>query len=320
MNKDFVEVANNSGSNNGSFDVVCGQNSGDERSTILTVSGGGIEKTVAVKQAGGSYKNKTFVIALGNNLIECTCINDATASGTRTILLQANNIALANNVTKEGLLDTSKFFIGVQSVDGDTSVANKFASMQKIRIDLYNSSLTKTNVITGFSCLYFANDRGPLVYNLANVMANPSRSINITGADFNLNIVFTDPTMEYWCLSGALFMNRQKGTPGDLALITYSYTLEEHKLVFWKGVNTINSGDGVQIVGAQSIGYGMIPIAETIQRTQNCKEYFLNNADDYLILHQFALQVIQHQNSPIPMGLKTTKSNRSFEFDLYLYK
>lgn len=40
MNKDFVEVANNSGSNNGSFDVVCRQNSGDERSTILTVSGG----------------------------------------------------------------------------------------------------------------------------------------------------------------------------------------------------------------------------------------------------------------------------------------
>ena len=38
MNKDFVEVANDSGSNNGSFDVVCGQNSGDERSTILTVS------------------------------------------------------------------------------------------------------------------------------------------------------------------------------------------------------------------------------------------------------------------------------------------
>ena len=47
MNKDFVEIANDSGSNNGSFDVVCGQNSGDERSTILIVSGGGISKTVA---------------------------------------------------------------------------------------------------------------------------------------------------------------------------------------------------------------------------------------------------------------------------------
>lgn len=50
MNKDFVEVANNSGSNNGSFDVVCGQNSGNERSTILTVSGGGVNKTIDITQ------------------------------------------------------------------------------------------------------------------------------------------------------------------------------------------------------------------------------------------------------------------------------
>lgn len=316
MNKDFVEVVNDSGSNNGSFDVVCGQNSGDERSTILTVSGGGVSKTVAVKQAGGSYKNKTFVIALGNNLIECTCISDATASnGTRTILLQANNIALADSVTKAGLLDTSKFFVGVQSVDGDTSVANKFASMQKIRIDLYNSLLTKTNVITGFSCLYFADDRDPLVYNLANVMGYPSKSISITGADFNLNIVFTDTTTEYWCLSGALFMNKQKGTSGDLALITYSYTLEEHKLVFWRGVNTVNSGDGVQIVGTD-----IVPIAETIQHPHNCKEYVFNDEADYLSLHRFALQVLQYPDSPIPMILSTTTDNKRFEFELYLYK
>ena len=315
MNKDFVEVANNSGSNNGSFDVVCGQNSGDERSTILTVSGGGVSKTVAVKQAGDSYKNKTFVIALGNNLIECTCLSDATPSGTRTILLQANNIALANDATKKGLLDTSKFFVGVQSVDGDTSIASKFASMQKIKIDLYNSSLTETNVITGFSCLYFTDDRGPLVYNLAKVMAYPNKSIKIKGADFNLNIIFTDSTMEYWCLSGALFMNKKKNTSGDLALITYSYTLEEHKLVFWRGVNTVNSGDGIQIVG-----YDIVPIAETIQHPSNCKEYVLNDAVDYLSLHQFALEVIKYQNSPIPMSLNTTTADKQFEFELHLYK
>lgn len=50
MNKDFVEVANNSGTNNGSFDVVCEQNSGNERSTILTVSGGGVNKTINITQ------------------------------------------------------------------------------------------------------------------------------------------------------------------------------------------------------------------------------------------------------------------------------
>lgn len=316
MNKDFVEVANNSGSNNGSFDVVCGQNSGDERSTILTVSGGGVSKAVAVKQAGGSYKNKTFVIVLGNNLIECTCISDATASGTKTILLQANNIALANDVTKEGLLDTSNFFVGVQSVDGDTSVANKFASMKKIRIDLYNSLLTKTNVITGFSCLYFADDKSSLVYNLANVMAYPSKSISITGADFNLNIVFTDTTMEYWCLSGALFMNKQKGTSGDLALITYpNVVLNEHRLVFWRGVNTVNSGDGVQIVATD-----IVPISKTIQHPNNCKEYVLDNQVNYQSLHEFAMQVIQYPDSPIPMSLDTIMNNKQFEFELHLYK
>ena len=110
-------------------------------------------------------------------------------------------------------------------------------------------------------------------------------------------------------------MNKQKGTSGDLALITYSYTLEEHKLVFWRGVNNVNSGDGVQIVG-----FDIVPIAETIQHPNNCKEYVLNDAVDYLSLHQFALQVIKYQNSPIPMSLNTTTSNNQFEFELHLYK
>lgn len=315
MNKDFVEVTNDSGSNNGSFDVVCGQNSGDERSTILTVSGGKVSKTVTVKQAGDSYKNKIFVIALGNNLIECTCISDATASSTRTILLQANNIASMDDITRDGLSNTSNFFVGVQSVDGDTSVASKFASMQNIRIDLYNAYLTKTNVITGFECLYFSNDRGPLVYNLANVMAYPSKSISIRSKDFNLNIVFTDTTMEYWCLSGALFMNKYHDISGDLALITYSYTIKEHKLVFWRGVDTVNSGDGVQIVGND-----IIPIAETIQHPNNCKEYVFNDDVDYLSLHEFALQVLQYPDSPIPMSLNTTTNDSQFEFILHWYK
>ena len=75
MNKDFVEVANDSGTNNGSFDVVCKQNSGNERSTILTVSGGGINKTINITQkasnfesieiAGGVYSSDGTLIAIG---------------------------------------------------------------------------------------------------------------------------------------------------------------------------------------------------------------------------------------------------------------
>lgn len=76
MNKDFVEVANDSGTNNGSFDVVCEQNNGNERSTILTVSGGGVNKTIDITQkasklesieiAGGIYSSNGTLIAIGS--------------------------------------------------------------------------------------------------------------------------------------------------------------------------------------------------------------------------------------------------------------
>ena len=76
MNKDFVEVANDSGTNNGSFDVVCEQNSGNKRSTILTVSGGGVNKTINITQkasnfesieiAGGIYSSNGTLISIGN--------------------------------------------------------------------------------------------------------------------------------------------------------------------------------------------------------------------------------------------------------------
>ena len=76
MNKDFVEVANDSGINNGSFDVVCKQNSGNERSTILTVSGSGGNKTINITQkastlgsieiAGGVYSNNGTLVSIGN--------------------------------------------------------------------------------------------------------------------------------------------------------------------------------------------------------------------------------------------------------------
>lgn len=76
MNKDFVEVANDSGTNNGSFDVVCEQNSGNKRSTILTVSGGGVNKTINITQkassletieiAGGVYSSNGTLITIRN--------------------------------------------------------------------------------------------------------------------------------------------------------------------------------------------------------------------------------------------------------------
>ena len=76
MKKDFVEIANDSGTNNGSFDVVCKQNSRNERSTILTVSGGGVNKTINITQkasnlgsieiAGGIYSSNGILVAIGS--------------------------------------------------------------------------------------------------------------------------------------------------------------------------------------------------------------------------------------------------------------
>lgn len=71
MNKDFVTVPNASGNNNGSFDVTCEKNSGNKRSTILTVSGGEVNKTINITQktsnlgsieiAGGIYSDGTLI-------------------------------------------------------------------------------------------------------------------------------------------------------------------------------------------------------------------------------------------------------------------
>lgn len=80
MNKDFVTVPNASGNNNGSFDVTCEQNSGNERSTSLTVSGGGVNKTINITQkasnlgsitiAGGAYSsNGTLAAIVGFSMI-----------------------------------------------------------------------------------------------------------------------------------------------------------------------------------------------------------------------------------------------------------
>lgn len=76
MKKDFVEIANNSGTNNGSFDVVCEQNSKNKRSTILTVSGGGVNKTIDITQkasdiesieiSGGIYASNGTLVAIGS--------------------------------------------------------------------------------------------------------------------------------------------------------------------------------------------------------------------------------------------------------------
>lgn len=66
MNKDFVTVPNASGNNNGSFDVTCEQNSKNERSTILTVSGGGVNKTIDITQKASNLDSIEIVGCIYN--------------------------------------------------------------------------------------------------------------------------------------------------------------------------------------------------------------------------------------------------------------
>lgn len=55
MKKDFVEVTPASGSNNGSFDVTCDENTGDTRSTVITAKGGDISRTINIFQSVRLY-------------------------------------------------------------------------------------------------------------------------------------------------------------------------------------------------------------------------------------------------------------------------
>ena len=312
--KDFIEFTPSTGSNNATINVTASNNSSSARSTTLNISGGGVSKSVSVEQEANVFTNKTFIIALGNNLLTCKCISDNTST-IRTILLQVKSVAAVPQSAKEDLNNASNFYVGIYAIDNDTNIVRSLASMKSIRIDLYNSILTKTNIITGFGCLYYADDRENLIYNLANVMAYPSKTINIASNDYSLNIIFNDNNIEYWDLAGNLYLNTVENGYGKLALITYATQLtDEQKMIFWRSPKTVNSGDGVQIVG-----FDVVPISETIQKPNYCKQYIIDDID-YTSIYQFAQQVLQYEDSPIPMNLNTTTNNNQFDFDLYRWK
>ena len=57
MQKDFITVSPDSGNGDGIITVTTPANSGVARSTALTISGGGITKTIEVSQATGLVPN-----------------------------------------------------------------------------------------------------------------------------------------------------------------------------------------------------------------------------------------------------------------------
>lgn len=125
MKKDFVEVTPASGSNNGSFDVVCDENTDDARSTVITVGGGGISKTVNVSQAKKSdlfAVGDVLQIALGTGIFEGVVTQYDAANKTCVIQLRKVQAGRASLMAM-GI----KAFFGIFVINGAITKPDRFA-------------------------------------------------------------------------------------------------------------------------------------------------------------------------------------------------
>lgn len=128
MNKDFVEVVNDSGSNNGSFDVVCGQNSGNERSTILTVSGGGVSKTVAVKQAGPNLQGLDVQLICNGAIYTGIIESDVVQDNIREINVKLQHVLSAGGQ----MIGEYRGYVGFNIIGGVDAVEKGLPTFTKI--------------------------------------------------------------------------------------------------------------------------------------------------------------------------------------------
>ena len=125
MKKDFVEVTPASGSNNGSFDVVCDENTGDARSTVITVGGGGVSKTVNVSQAKKSdlfAVGDVLQVALGTGIFE----GDVTQynAANKTCVVQLRKV----HAGRPSLMAMgTKAFFGISGINGVVTKPDQFA-------------------------------------------------------------------------------------------------------------------------------------------------------------------------------------------------
>lgn len=145
MNKDFVEVANDSGTNNGSFDVVCEQNKGNKRSTILTVSGEGVNKTINITQK-----------ALNPGSIEIVggvYYSDGTLASIRTFGMNAD-IKISMTTPQMGR------FIFPTPIQNMDMFGGNYASFLRIKVDAEIPSYYKGEKVVAF----LENVGGNIIY------------------------------------------------------------------------------------------------------------------------------------------------------------
>lgn len=150
MKKDFVEITPASGSNNGSFNVVCDENTGDARSTIITVGGGGVSKTVNVSQAKKSdlfAVGDVLQVALGTGIFE----GDVTQydAANKTCVVQLRKV-LAGRASLMAM--GTKAFFGFYGINGVTTKPDQFAPPTYFAYenDGKNYPLNLSKTVTGY--------------------------------------------------------------------------------------------------------------------------------------------------------------------------
>lgn len=150
MKKDFVEVTPASGSNNGSFDVTCGENTGDTKSTVITVGGGGISKTINVSQAKKSdlfAVNDVLQVALGTGIFEGVVTQYDAANKTCIVQLRKVQAGRASLMAMG-----TKAFFGIAIINGVVTKPDQFAPPTYFAYenDGKNYPLNLSKTVTGY--------------------------------------------------------------------------------------------------------------------------------------------------------------------------
>lgn len=171
MKKDFVEVTPASGSNNGSFDVTCDENTGNARSTVITVEGGGgISRTINISQSirlypiidlGFVINGPTGGIDFEKRYTEFSKTLEAVFNYPKTALTLSNytyfGVLNLGAFTPEVVITTGWFIDTIEitvvgnlpnkftyASDGSTFINSGFAGGQLVYQNPYNYNLVKT--------------------------------------------------------------------------------------------------------------------------------------------------------------------------------
>lgn len=72
MQKDFITAIPDSGSGGGNVTVRASQNTGGERSSSITISGGGITRTIPISQEAAPLN--IIVVGNGGNIIKTSIV------------------------------------------------------------------------------------------------------------------------------------------------------------------------------------------------------------------------------------------------------